>query len=136
MIFGTRRAYKSHGVRGIRCNKHDVGVCRLDRAGDRREIALSRAPSVLFLPNSASAPTNATVCGFGFCAAATSKNPRENSRLGVRAERDHREIIAIVNLAVGTGAQDADGSQISRGEQRQRRADLVCIITRHSSFDA
>jgi hypothetical protein len=40
-----------------------------------------------------------------------------------------------VNLAVGTGAQDADGGQISRGEQRQRRADLVCAVWPKQKLD-
>ena len=45
-------------------------------------FAFSRAPSVEFLPNSASLPTMATVIGFGFCSIATAKKPRENSRFG------------------------------------------------------
>ena len=42
-------------------------------------LSSSRAPSEAALANSASAARIATVCGFGFCAAATSKKPFEKA---------------------------------------------------------
>src|SRR5262245_43077409 len=43
----------------------------------------SRAPSAALRENSASSAAMATVCGFGFCAAATSKKPSVNDFFGV-----------------------------------------------------
>jgi len=46
-------------------------------------LAFSRAPSQALRPNSASAAASAMVCGFGFCASATLKNPRVKAGFGV-----------------------------------------------------
>ena len=46
-------------------------------------LAFSRAPSQAFLENSWSAATSATVNGFGFCAAATSKKPSVKDGFGM-----------------------------------------------------
>ena len=64
-------------------HRHEVGrewrIALVVDDGEPDDLALSRVPSQVVRPNSASAATIATLLGLGLCAIATSNQPREKA---------------------------------------------------------